>query len=461
VFRQKFINDYRFFESGAFREIFFNPVLVHPRIFQYDAIKYDEEIGIYTIGKLMDGTVYDLIDIFNANIFLKLLKQMLDAIKHLHSFGIVHSDIKPANILYKTTTLSKSADETIKKIDFKLCDFNISQLITCDKETQFKYRVFATDNYKCVNDKRDVTVDIHMLGATLLNLILGGSGCDKTYNLVLLRESKETVISKTSEQCYDILERMLAPQKKRFYVNAIEMMINGETFDNEYRENCTHIDNIYSHHELCRSTITQTIFSRDPNEYDELYIVIDTFELIKANDMSMGCISSYERGIQMLSGILASIYQVSEAITKFFAQVMYMYPDDEVSIDWCFDNNIKISELNNFALILLQNQLYVNYHLITCTSCVDNINRILRPDNRLFDQFDDELLVFEYDNTTYNQKEQEEQKPSAKKAKTKSVKVTKAAKRKTVEAVEAGKIKKQIHKSHPKETTVRNVKRTI
>lgn len=47
-----------------------------------------------------------------------LMKQILEAIKYIHSVNIVHRDLKPGNILLKSTD---HLEDSIRVIDFGLC----------------------------------------------------------------------------------------------------------------------------------------------------------------------------------------------------------------------------------------------------------------------------------------------------------------------------------------------------
>mgnify|MGYP003876814685 CR=1 FL=1 len=96
-------NCFFFFNSGVFRDIILNRFFSHPCIFRYDSLLYDNELGFYVVGERMPGTVFDVINDFDTDMFFLVLKDILMALKHIHESGMIHSDVKPANILYKKT----------------------------------------------------------------------------------------------------------------------------------------------------------------------------------------------------------------------------------------------------------------------------------------------------------------------------------------------------------------------
>jgi len=369
LFRNTHINDIEFFEPGAFREVIFNSMLNHPRISHYDMIGYDATLGIYKTGKRMKGTADLLMSKFNKNMFVIMLTDIISALKYIHSIGLVHSDVKPPNILYEYTSKNK--------LIFKLCDFNITQVSPCNKNMRYEYDVFATANYRNPYDKRDVSIDVYMLGSTLLNMCLGSPSHESLYDINMLRSKRDIVIEKTDQQCYNILEKMLAPQSKRVYFDRIYMMLADDTY--QVNNDCD-IDkeSEIQHHELCRAAVTNDFFTKDPISLHELSTIIDHHILENKNNKNNK--NTYETASNILSHIISINYAVNIELASFFAQSLCLYPNDLEMDEWIQESDhskFTYKDLNIVALHMCTKDLIINYHLVTCNDCLTTIMKTM------------------------------------------------------------------------------------
>lgn len=107
-------------------------------------------------GETLDGKILTESDA------QKILLQLCDALEFLHSLQIVHSDIKPANII-----LHKN-----KKI--RLIDFDAARIFNADRKTQTNY--LGTEKYASPEQIKnigqiDFRSDIYNLGKTFLELL--------------------------------------------------------------------------------------------------------------------------------------------------------------------------------------------------------------------------------------------------------------------------------------------------
>lgn len=263
-FRLEFIDDPDYFEASEFRESFLNSYLDNKNLLKYNTIKYHEKLGLYKIAHRMSGSIdkAQFCKLINENLFFCLLEDMISAISHLHSYGIIHSDIKPSNILFSQNSISG-------QFYFKLCDFNISQF--CSAVHHDIYPVFATPNYSNNKENRSIMTDIFMLGTTLLAVVLNKNNIsisDDPININILTKYKNIVIKNTSQLCYDIMVLMMLPQKKRVYLSTIQKYIDRYNLDEYHPDKNTEIfvdhsvqrfeSNNREMQELCHTRIKST-----------------------------------------------------------------------------------------------------------------------------------------------------------------------------------------------------------
>lgn len=99
---------------------------------------------------------------------LKVINEISDALKAIHSHGLLHLDIKPANILF---------DERGRSI---LIDFGVSKYVDSDKDTTTTSSLVGFSRGFAPLEQMNATVstltpatDLYALGATLYNLVVG------------------------------------------------------------------------------------------------------------------------------------------------------------------------------------------------------------------------------------------------------------------------------------------------
>jgi calcium-dependent protein kinase len=102
-------------------EIFIMCQLDHPNIVRLEEV-YESHAEIYLVQELCTGgELFDRLDEqpdyhYTEGECAKLVKQMLCAVRYLHSKGIIHRDLKLENFLFSST----SPDSELKMIDFGL-----------------------------------------------------------------------------------------------------------------------------------------------------------------------------------------------------------------------------------------------------------------------------------------------------------------------------------------------------
>lgn len=250
-FRHEIIKTNMFYSFDVHREIVFSKLFLHPNIIYCNKLNYKKNIGFFCEYDYIPQTLNDisLSHFVDINFIKELLFQMIGAIKHIHSNGIIHSDIKPHNILVEMKD---------NKFKFTLIDFNISQVLI-QRENDFDYDIldyydnkhnyvrrnpfkikekketFSTENYS-KKEARNITQDIYSLGSTILSLIFYKKSwySDRIQydEHFLLKEKKD--IDRIDPKLFHILKLMLRHYFKRIYIDHIEKILelyNGNTYE--------------------------------------------------------------------------------------------------------------------------------------------------------------------------------------------------------------------------------------
>ena len=105
-------------------EIFIMCQLDHPNIVRLEEV-YESHSEIYLVQELcLGGELFDRLDEqpdyhYTEAECARLVKQMLSAVRYIHSKGIIHRDLKLENFLFSDTSLTSE----LKMIDFGLSKF--------------------------------------------------------------------------------------------------------------------------------------------------------------------------------------------------------------------------------------------------------------------------------------------------------------------------------------------------
>ena len=206
-----------------YREARLSAKLDHPNVVRGFAV--GEENGLhYFAMEFVDGDSVDKVLARSVKLSLrdvfKITLEVARALEHLHSRGIVHRDVKPANIII-------TRDGGVK-----LADLGLAKKLAGEPLTRVG-DVFGTPEYMPPEQKEvvgavDQRSDIYSLGATLYQLLTGRwpSGArnaapderEKPY--VLVRDVDPTV----PEAVDRLLERMLARQPEQRFQSATELI---------------------------------------------------------------------------------------------------------------------------------------------------------------------------------------------------------------------------------------------
>jgi len=133
-----------------------------------------EEDGLIKI--IQDKADMDLKDYLNKNKLSSFEKkqimiQLLEGLEYLHSFNILHGDIKPTNILaYQVNSNNKK-----KEYKFKYSDFNLSMIHCSDSKLNKKLYTVTFRAPEIENKKVSLKSDVWALGCTFFEIYYGYS----------------------------------------------------------------------------------------------------------------------------------------------------------------------------------------------------------------------------------------------------------------------------------------------
>ena len=212
------------FEALIRREYELSITLSHPHIINVFTFEEDSPVGPGIVMEYVDGRTLE--DFLAENPPLDLrrraLDQILEAVAYMHRKGIIHNDLKPANILITRV------DNTVKIIDFGLSDDDahyLTKTLGCTAE-------YASPEL-LRQEKTDSRSDIYSLGKIMKDI----------FGRRLGRISSKACRTEASER-HDNAEALQKAIRRRHYpVIAISILTiltiligTGVSFNRKYRE---------------------------------------------------------------------------------------------------------------------------------------------------------------------------------------------------------------------------------
>jgi serine/threonine protein kinase len=200
----------------------------HPNVIQVFSSGTDHG-QFYVVMELVDhGTLDDLIEKRNRLPEEQVLESGIQVAKGLRAAyrqGLIHRDVKPANILF--------VDEQTAKIS----DFGLAGAATQESET--REEIWGTPYYvapeRLNNAPEDFRSDIYSLGATLFHAVAGKAPIEgDTNSAVVLLELKsrpldlQTVAPDVSAVTAGVFQRMIVPDPAQRFSSYDELMSEME-----------------------------------------------------------------------------------------------------------------------------------------------------------------------------------------------------------------------------------------
>ena len=212
------------FKALIKREYEFSIGLTHPNIINVFTFEEHSPVGPGIVMEYVDGRTLE--EFLSENPAMELRKrvfdQILEAVEYIHRKGIIHNDLKPANILITRI------DNAVKIIDFGLSDDDahyIAKTLGCTAD-------YASPEL-LRQEKIDCRSDIYSLGKIMKDI----------FGRRLGRISSKACHTEASER-YDNAEALQKAIRRRHYpVIAISILTiltiligTGVSFNRKYRE---------------------------------------------------------------------------------------------------------------------------------------------------------------------------------------------------------------------------------
>lgn len=155
--------------AGAFAEAKLLASLQHPNIVTiFDFLPSHE--NVFVVMEFINGTSSDKLDApMDAGVFYQFARQCLDALGAAHSLGMVHRDIKSANIMF---TWTEAGDLRVK-----LLDFGLAKIVTVPSEQTLDHSGALTGSIYFLSPEQlncqpiDHRTDLYSLGCVFYHAL--------------------------------------------------------------------------------------------------------------------------------------------------------------------------------------------------------------------------------------------------------------------------------------------------
>ncbi|MBZ0185993.1 MAG: serine/threonine protein kinase [Candidatus Obscuribacterales bacterium] len=235
ILTKEFSNDKRAIQRFQ-REANAAGKLDHPNIVKIFDFDGTEDGSFYIVMELIEGKtlrrvirrsgplpVKNSIEIFN---------QVLDALDHFHSRGLVHRDIKPSNIILSNFS---TKDEIVKIVDFGLAR-HIDAAKAAEEKVTLDGFVTGTPAYmspeQCLGGNVDPRSDLYSLGCVMFRTLTGIAPIPgMTPKETMTNQVQYTALPfdrmpphiELCEELKDVMKKALSKRPDLRYQNALEM----------------------------------------------------------------------------------------------------------------------------------------------------------------------------------------------------------------------------------------------
>lgn len=162
---------------------------------------------------------------FEEKLVMGWMEQVMDALQYCHQQGIVHRDVKPANIIVTLTN-------RVYLVDFGVAKLYDPSQITTGVTQVLTPRYSAPEQYTGGSGLMDARVDIYSLGATMYTLLAGKPPLDAVSRLMKDNmPSPRQLISNFSASVDSAVTKAmaLAPQDRFLSIEEMRKALATET----------------------------------------------------------------------------------------------------------------------------------------------------------------------------------------------------------------------------------------
>ena len=216
------------------------------------ALKHNNICGVTEFEILDDGRAFivmdyvegkSLADILEADgnlseeRALSVMAQVADGLEYAHSQGVIHRDVKPANIVILQ---NEDGSDTAK-----IVDFGIAKLVRDDESGPNLTQtgdVFGTPNYmspeQCHGSKIDEKTDMYSFGCVLHEIVTGEPPFKGSSSLDIIMkhvndEPPKMVLAKEYANLNPLVQKCLAKAKEERYLSMKELRDDLKSIENK------------------------------------------------------------------------------------------------------------------------------------------------------------------------------------------------------------------------------------
>jgi len=200
--------------------------LNHPSIVQIFAIGQEEDVLFFTMEYVKGKTLQDVIKDdgpMNVERAIPMVRQVAEALAAAHDAGIVHRDIKSANVMV----------DTMDRV--KVADFGVAQLASAGTKLTQTGCFVGTPEYispeQCRGHAVDGRSDIYSLGVTFYEMLSGRSPFEADTPAALALRIVEGDCTSVGElnpsvpgAVVQVVEKMMCPDRDKRYQSAQEVV---------------------------------------------------------------------------------------------------------------------------------------------------------------------------------------------------------------------------------------------
>lgn len=160
--------------------------------------------------------------LFTTELYIDIVKQILEGVKHLHDIGIIHQDIKPENILIRIPSNQGIGPQDAVLV--KIIDFGLSKATTGKNEERTGTPSYMTQ--ELFNKEICMQNDIFAVGLTALQLVMPNN--DEIKSTLDKYQHRNEGVSEYKEYHLELLKIASHITSDRLRRAVLGMLIQGK-----------------------------------------------------------------------------------------------------------------------------------------------------------------------------------------------------------------------------------------